>query len=727
MNSDVWAKTGTSIRAAGITNAFYYRRLARGRVLAWNFRMLLFSATVFVSAFLLFLVQPMIARIILPWFGGTASVWTTCLMFFQFTLLAGYLYAHSAVKFLSPAKQVWVHITLLSLSLAMLPILPGSQWKPLTGEQPVLRIVAVLAASVGIPYLVLSTTGPLVQAWFARAHPGASPFRLYSLSNAGSLLALISYPLIIEPGLHIGAQAYAWSAVYGVFVLLCGALAISVALRAGTLPSRARKEAGQRSPAPDPRVRLLWIALAFCPSALLSAFTSHVTQNIAPIPLLWILPLSVYLLSFILTFESERWYSRRFWFPTFIAFTGVLLGFLFPSARNASVLVLVPVFVAGLFVCAMVCHGELYRLRPDPAHLTTFYLMISAGGALGGLFVAVVAPLVFRSYIEAPIALLACVALMAIVLRRDKPSLPGPSARLVEWGLLAALAGGFVYLLGYEVPHWMSRHRLVARNFYGVLRVADVTDDDDAQPMRDLYHGSITHGAEFLDATERRQPTTYYGPRSGVGVAIANAHSNPGRRLGIIGLGAGTIAAYGKPGDVIRFYEINPLVARIAREQFHFLDTCPAPVTVVPGDARLSLEREPPQHYDVLAVDAFSGDSIPVHLITLEAFREYFRHLKPGGVLAVHVSNKYVELSRVAGSVARALAKPVIRINDDGEGAGVSKSDWILVGNRAGVFDDPKWSVRGRSDIARDSVRLWTDDYSNLLAILKLPHDMNVF
>jgi hypothetical protein len=696
-------------------------------MLAWNFRMLLFSATVLVSAFLLFLVQPMIVRIILPWFGGTASVWTTCLMFFQFTLLAGYLYAHAAVRFLSPVKQAWVHITLLALSVAMLPILPGSQWKPATGEQPVLHILAVLAASVGIPYLVLSTTGPLVQAWFARAHPGASPYRLYSLSNAGSLLALISYPLVIEPALHIGAQAYAWSAVYGVFVLVCGALAVSVAVRAGALPSRVRKQAGSPSSAPGVRIRLLWVVLAFCPSALLSAFTSHVTQNIAPIPLLWILPLSVYLLSFILTFESERWYSRRFWFPAFIAFAGVLLGFLFPAARNASVLVLVPVFVAGLFVCAMVCHGELYRLRPDPAYLTTFYLMISAGGALGGVFVAVVAPVVFRSYIEAPVALLACVILMAVVLRRDKPSLPGPAARIVEWALLGALACGFVYLLSYEVPHWMSRNRLVARNFYGVLRVADVTDDEDGQPMRELYHGSITHGAEFLNAAQRRQPTTYYGPHSGVGVAIANAHSNPGRRLGIIGLGAGTIAAYGQPGDIIRFYEINPLVARIARDQFHFLDTCPAPVTVVPGDARLSLERERPQHYDVLAVDAFSGDSIPVHLITIEAFGEYFRHLKPDGILAVHVSNKYVELSRVAGSAAKALGKPAIRINDDGAGDGVSKSDWILVGNRADAFDDPKWSVRGRSEISGGIARLWTDDYSDLLAILKLPHDVNVF
>ncbi len=687
--------------------------------------MFLFSATIFVSAFLLFLVQPLIARIILPWFGGTASVWTTCLMFFQFTLLAGYLYAHTVAQSLRPVKQVWLHLTLLGLSVAMLPILPGARWKPVTGEEPVLHILAVLAVSVGVPYLVLSTTGPLVQAWFARAYAGASPYRLYSLSNAGSLLALISYPLVIEPALRIGAQAYAWSAVYGLFVLLCGMLTITVRRTNGALQHAPRGEAGPSAFAPSLRVRLLWAALAFCPSALLSAFTSHITQNIAPIPLLWILPLSVYLLSFILTFESERWYSRKFWFPAFIAFEGLLLGFLFPAARNASVLILVPVFVAGLFVCAMVCHGELYRLRPDPVHLTSFYLMISGGGALGGLFVAVFAPLVFRSYIEAPIALLGCVTLIALVLRRDKPSLPGPAARIVEWGLLTAVGCGFLYLLGYEVPHWMSGHRLIARNFYGVLRVADVRQDDDDAPMRELYHGSITHGAEFLDAAQQRQPTTYYGPHSGVGVAIANAHSNPGRRIGVIGLGTGTIAAYGRRGDFIRFYEINPLVTRIAREQFHFLDTCPAPVTVVPGDARLSLERELPENYDVLAVDAFSGDSIPVHLITVEAVRQYLRHVKPDGVIAVHVSNKYVDLSRVAGGAAQALGKPAIKIVDDGEGAGIDKSDWILVGNRAGAFDDPKWSVRGRAEISGAKLRLWTDDYSNLLAILKFPN--NVF
>ncbi len=680
--------------------------------------MLLFSFTIFASAFLLFLVQPLIARIILPWFGGTAAVWTTCLMFFQTTLLAGYLYAHASVRFLTAKRQAAVHATLLALSLFALPILPGARWRPASGEQPELHILILLAVSVGVPYLLLSTTGPILQAWFARRNPGVSPYRLYSLSNAGSLLALIAYPAVIEPALRLGAQAYAWSAAYVLFAMVCCALAVVVGRQPASPPAKVTPQ-----PRPAWSRYVLWAALAFCPSALLLAFTSHLTQNIAPIPLLWVVPLSAYLLSFILTFESGRWYGRRFWFPAFIAVEGILLAFLFPSARNASVLILVPVFVIGFFVCAMICHGELYRIRPAPAHLTAFYLMISLGGALGGIFVGVIAPLVFRTYLEAPIALLGCVVLVALVLREGKPSLPGPSARMVEWGLLAALAVGFVYLLGYEIPRWMAGYRVVDRNFYGVLRVADTVETEDQDSMRELYHGSITHGAEFLALESQRSPTTYYGPKSGVGVAISNARSATGRRFGVVGLGAGTLAAYGHSGDAIRFYEINPLVVRIARGQFHFLSGCSAKVDIVTGDARLSLEREQPQHYGVLAVDAFSGDSIPAHLLTVEAFREYFRHASADGIVAVHVSNKYLDLWRVVGAAARRLGKQAIEISDAGADAGLDKSDWILLANRAGEFDDPKWSVPGRSGLANDGTRLWTDDYSNLLAILRGPSE----
>jgi hypothetical protein len=680
--------------------------------------MLLFSFTIFASAFLLFLVQPLIARIILPWFGGTAAVWTTCLMFFQTTLLAGYLYAHASVKFLTARRQAILHATLLILSLLALPILPGARWRPGSGEQPVLHILAVLAVAVGVPYILLSTTGPILQAWFARGNPGVSPYRLYSLSNAGSLLALLSYPVVIEPALRLGAQAFAWSAAYGLFVIVCCTLALVVARQSKSV---VMETAVPLAPAPPWSRHVLWSALAFCPSALLSAFTSQLTQNIAPIPLLWILPLSAYLLSFILTFESERWYSRRVFLPAFVTFEAILLAFLFPAARNASVLILVPVFVLGFFVCAMTCHGELYRLRPAPAHLTAFYLMISLGGALGGVFVGVIAPLVFRSYLEAPIALLGCVILVAVVLRGDRPSLPGPAARFVEWGLLGALAAGFVYLLGFEIPRWIGEFRVVDRNFYGVLRVADVPESEDQDAMRELYHGSITHGAEFLSNDLQRSPTTYYGPKSGVGLAISNNRTKAGRRFGVIGLGAGTTAAYGQAGDVIRFYEINPLVVRIAREQFRFLSGCPAKVEVVSGDARLSLEREQPQNYDVLAIDAFSGDSIPVHLLTVEAFEEYFRHASAEGIVAVHVSNKYLDLWRVVGAASRQLGKQAIQISDKGEDAGLNKSDWILLAKRSHFFDDPKWAVAGRSELSYDNTRLWTDDYSNLLAILRGP------
>ena len=686
-----------------------------GRVLRWNFRMFLFSFTIFTSAFLLFLVQPLIGRIILPWFGGTAAVWTTCLMFFQTTLLLGYLYAHATVRFLTPRRQAILHGALLAVSLAALPILPGAQWKPVDGARPVREIMGLLAVSIGVPYLLLSTTGPLVQSWFARAYPERSPYRLYALSNAGSLLALIAYPAWIEPALRLRFQAYSWSAAYGLFVVMCALSALAVMRQSRVVAATA----GDDETGPGWRAYVLWAALAFCPSAMLAAFTSHLTQNIAPIPLLWILPLGAYLLSFILTFDSERWYSRHVWFPLFVCSVAILLAFLFPSARNASTIVLVPVVVGCFFICAVTCHGELYRLRPAPGRLTAFYLMVSLGGALGGVFVTLIAPVVFEGYFEAPVALLGCVVLMGIVLRRERPSLPGPTGRVVEWVLLASLAGGFVYLLGFDIPRWTRENLVMKRNFYGVLRVQDTGVSEDSEGTRELFHGSITHGSEYLATDLRLTPTTYYGPNSGVGLAIAKAHSNPGRRIGVIGLGAGTIAAYGRPGDLIRFYEINPAVVEIARDRFYYVRESRASIDLVLGDARLSLEREHPSNYDVLAVDAFAGDSIPVHLLTEEAVNEYFRHVKPSGIVAIHVSNKYLDLPRVVTAIANHLRKPALKIEDPAIESGVDKSDWILLANSPDVFACPDWNVRDKADLPASGLQLWTDDYSNMMTIVR--------
>lgn len=682
-----------------------------------NHNMALFAATIFLSAFLLFLVQPLIARAILPWFGGSAAVWTTCLMFFQITLLAGYGYAHGTIRALRPKAQATLHLIILLASVAMLPILPGQGWKPSDGLQPELRIVALLAATIGTPYLLLSTTGPLLQAWFARRHPNESPYRLYALSNAGSLLALLSYPAIIEPLLRLRTQAWFWSIAYIAFVALCATAAFATLRSTANIPLT-EPGAGLDSERPILAHRLLWIGLAFCPSTLLVGITSHVTQNIAPVPMLWVLPLALYLLSFILTFESERWYGRRVWFPLFVFAVALMLAFLFPANDNVGLRVVLPMFAGGFFVCAMVCHGELYRLRPQPRWLTSFYLMISLGGALGGVFVGVLAPVLFRTWLEVPIGLLVTVLLVGIVLPRSRPSLPGPAGRAIEYALVGSLAAGLIFLLGWQLPRWASGFQLMRRNFYGAVRVEDHLETETTSALRELVHGTINHGSEFMRSDLRRLPTTYYGRGSGIGIALSGVR--PLRKVGVVGLGAGTISAYARAGDEYRFYEINPMVVEIAKSDFYYLKECPAKLNVVLGDGRLSLERESPQGYDVLAIDAFSGDSIPVHLLTVEAFREYFRHLKPGGVLAVHVSNKYLKLGGVVARAARELRKAAILIvNPEDDLTGVYSSDWMVLANTDAAFQGAEWNAAQRESMPEPVAKLWTDDYSNLLKILK--------
>lgn len=675
----------------------------------------LFAVSIFLSAFLLFLVQPLIAKAILPWFGGSAAVWAACLMFFQLTLLGGYAYADGSIRFLKPRQQSVLHLALLALSLLAVPILPGAVWKPADGLHPTARIVALLAATVGLPYLVLSTTGPLLQAWYARKYPGASPYRLYALSNAASLLALIGYPAIIERVLRLRIQAYVWSAAYAGFCLLCAAAALGNR-RDTTDAVSAGWDSG---PPPGIGERILWVGLAFCPSTLLIAVTTHMTQNISPIPLIWVLPLGLYLLSFILTFESSRWYRRRVWFPLFVFAAAFMLAFLAPTNRNTPLKYLVPIFATGFFICAMTCHGELYRLRPSPRRLTSFYLSISLGGALGGVFVGLLAPVWFRYYLELPLGMLVTVCLMAAVLRRSPPALPGPVGRYIEYALVTALAGGFIYLIAWENPRRLMDYRLAERNFYGAVRVSNSEETDEAEAMRELQHGTISHGTEFLRADLHRRPTTYYGPASAVGIALADRPGAPSRRrAGAIGLGAGTLAAYGRSGDWYTFYEINPMIVDIAKTEFFYLKDCPARWDIVLGDARLSLERQAPQNFDVLAVDAFSGDSIPAHLLTLEAFREYFRHLKPDGVLAVHVSNKYLRLAGVVARAAQALNKAAAEINSpDDEFAGVYSADWVVVVSDPAILRRPEWNVPYRGKVV--PTELWTDDYSNLVKILK--------
>ena len=734
--------------------------------------MLVYAVTIFLSAFLLFQVQPMIGKMILPWFGGSAAVWSACLVYFQVSLLLGYLYAHGVSR-LRPKRQAVVHTLLLVASLAMLPVIPSAVWKPVASGDPTLGIVGVLVATIGLPYLLLSTTGPLLQAWYVGVRPGAIPYRLFALSNLGSMLALLSYPVIVEPMLAARTQAWMWSGAYAVFALLCVGAAWKMSARVKEAVQDARSEPADR---PAWKLYVFWILLAACPSALLLAVTTMLSQNVAPIPFLWVLPLAIYLLTFILCFESDRFYSRIVFLPLLGSAVAAMSFTAYYDLGNPHIRVAIPVFGAGLFLCAMACHGELARLKPHPRYLTGFYLAVSFGGALGGLFVAIVAPHLFHDYVEFSILLVASVALMAVaawkvrtepasgrtvwilqaeavalgavalggdvifggdravmgviggcaaatavvVIARRRQLDPGVETWVVRGGMLALTVWAAVYL-GYKEHDDSQRFILSERNFYGVLRVREQPDNEFQTGLRALIHGTIYHGSQITDPQYRRTPTTYYGPESGVGRALAALKERGPVRAGFIGLGAGVLASYGRGGDMFRFYEINPLDVKIANTQFTFLKDCPAHPQIAWGDARLSLEREPPQRFDVLAVDAFSSDSIPVHLLTREAFELFFRHLTPGGVLAVHVSNRYLNLIPVVAGNGAALGKAVLLVRDDGEEQDyLDGSDWMLVSSDAALLQRPvfqKGDVRSLKE--RPGFRDWTDDYSNLFQILK--------
>ena len=691
----------------------------------------LYAVTVFASAFLLFQIEPIIAKIVLPWFGGSAAVWTTCLLFFQIVLLVGYLYAHLAVKTLTPRSQVWLHLGLLAASLALLPVIPNPAWKPLGGEDPSWRILGLLAVTLGLPYLLLSATSPMVQAWYARTHEQAAPYRLFALSNAGSMLALLTYPVLVEPAFSTRHQAWGWSAGYVAFAVLCGAVAWG-ARNGRTL----EEEFEAPDDCPSWQRKLMWLSLSACASTLLLAVTNHLTQNVASIPFLWILPLALYLLSFILCFEGHGWYDRvtvfrfgRLAMPlnhrsTFLKLGAVALGgmcyALTEDFLNPKLVVLVPLFTGGFAVCCMVCQGELARLKPSHRHLTSFYLMIALGGALGGVLVGLIAPHFFTGYFELQIGLVWCAVMMAIVVRPANFGIENRRLGYAVW--IGAMAGTLLLAgdLGYEIHRFRAGSKLLVRNFYGALHVSEEGDGVQEARIRRLTHGTITHGEEFLDEARHLQPTTYYGYTSGIGLAILEAQRRLGIRVGVIGLGTGTIAAYGRPGDVYRFYDINPLVVGIARTWFRFVPECKAQTEVVLGDARLSMEREAPQNYDILAIDAFSSDAIPIHLLTREAFQLYFRHLQPGGVLAVHVSNKHLDLAPVVDTLARALGKHAVLIdNDDDDDKAVYSATWVLVSGRQNFFQFPLIFKAATPITGTRGLRMWTDDYSNLFQIVK--------
>ncbi len=669
----------------------------------------LFALTVFLSAFLLFQIQPMVAKMILPWFGGSSSVWSTCMVFFQAELLLGYLYVHWLHETLAPRKQTLLHVVLLLASLATLPVAADPSWKEAAQAHPTLNVLGVLATAVGLPYLLLSTTGPLMQAWYARTFTGVMPYRLYALSNLASMLALLSYPVLVEPFLAVQGQSWVWSAGYALFVLACAATAWS----SWRLVSPEREATASAAladvPRPSWRECLLWVGLAATASTLLLAMTRHLTQDVAPVPFLWVLPLSLYLLSFILCFDAPRYYVR----PLFLAaLPAAFFGMDWIMDEGMAVWAMIALISAALFVFCMVCHGELVRRKPHPRHLTLFYLMLSLGGALGGMFVGLLAPAVFPAYFEFPIGLFLCALLVVVVLWQELR----PRWRAV---LLLALCG-YGWRLGMVSQEFVDGYHVVVRNFYSQLRVSEANDDRPGL-KRTMVHGRINHGQQYLAEAHRRTPTTYYCHESGVGRALFSLPQERPLKLGMVGLGAGTLAAYGRAGDEMRIYEINEQVLDLARSQFSYLADSPARIVPVLGDGRLMLEAEPAQGFDLLAIDAFSGDSIPAHLLTLEAMKTYLRHLRPDGILAIHVTNRYLDLQPVVAAAAQHYGRTALlyELEPDEDDDFCFSSDWVLVMSPERARALPLVMNDGKALRQKPGFRPWTDAFSNLFSVLK--------
>ena len=668
--------------------------------------MILYASAIFLGAFLLFLVQPIIAKQILPWFGGSAAVWATCMVFFQMTLLIGYAYADVTTRKLAPRRQVILHVTLLALSLLVLPIVPDAAWKPGGDENPSWRILGLLALTIGLPYFLLSATSPLLQAWFARRFHHAIPYRLFALSNLASLLALLAYPVMIEPWISTVAQSVAWSMFYGLFALLCGCAAIASA-RSDASVAVPGQIAATREPPPGFGRQLTWLVLAGMATFLLLAVTNHVTQNVASLPFLWIMPLSLYLATFIFCFDHPRWYRRS----VFLLLAATLLPLMAWYADSLDLKLVIPMYLAGLFVCCMFCHGELTLLRPAPKYLTTYYLMIALGGAIGGMLVGLVAPYIFTGYFELAIGLVACALLLLY-----------RTYRMAWWATLvsATVVGATAWGAGNAVDDQVANSRVMMRNFYSVLKTRE---HQEPVPFRSLVHGGIVHGGQLLDPAMRMHPSSYFGPNSGYGRMFASLPDAP-RKVGVIGLGAGSIIAYARKGDIFRFYAINPQVVELARHEFTFLSDTPANIDVVLGDGRLSLEREADQQFDVLAMDAFSGDSIPLHLLTREAMAIYMRHLKPGGVLAFQATNRFIDIAPVVASLAAEHGLSAVLISDSSESeAGadywISGTDQILVTSNRALLDAEKVRSAATKITPPPGFRTWTDNFNNLLRVLK--------
>lgn len=775
-----------------------------------------YAATIFLGAFLLFQVQLIIGKYILPWYGGTPSVWTTCMLFFQVLLLCGYASAHALVQ-LRHRRQIIGQLALLLLALLVIghhivmwasPLFPDLAWQPSGNTHPSGRILLLLTVSVGLATLVLATTSPLLQSWFAQRWPGRSPYRLYALSNLGSLLGLLSYPFLLEPIFSLKAQACFWTCGYVLFTAGFIACALNIwrhrqinqnaPLTAVSRPASDSPPSGP--PSTGLRQRFFWFMLPACGSMILLATTNRMCQDVAAGPFLWVIPLSLYLLSFIISFDSPNWYQRR-WYMLAFAQASILACMMLFTGGRLDIVIQIAAYAFIVFTGCMVCHGELTKLKPPDSQLTSFYLTLAAGGAAGGLTAGIIAPLLFTGLWEFHLALWLGWALVIGILLYDRDScfyrgdsrltavfIPLatlfigvisapllPSAIRAGWsthslklwyyllllifsGLAVALlsrcpkgsclnlrhpvwirVGIFTFLGIFELAlltehyNYLDKTLLSTRNFYGVLRVEERDRDIPSRHHRILRHGKITHGIQFLDPATRLKPITYYGEESGVGLAL---RFHPNRRettaghrplrVGVVGLGIGTIAAYTRTGDLLTAYEINPEIIRLStcRDYFSYLSDTPASVEIVPGDARLSLAREVNEgrlrEFDVLVLDAFSSDAIPAHLLTREAFEIYLKQLNtPSGILAIHITNRHLNLRPVMAQLARHFNLNAWSISTTSQGFCFFDAQWILMSRKHATPIPEIIKAAEPGFLDESPIRLWTDDYSNIMGAIR--------
>ncbi len=677
-----------------------------------------FAISIVLAAFLFFWVQPLLGRFILPVFGGTASVWSACLLFFQLTMLGGYAYAH----FLGRLKRLELQVVLHTLfCIGAAATLPFSISEVRSFDSAVMEVMSLLLGAAGLPCLALAGTSTLTQAWWARCRPDRSPYRLYALSNAGSLLGLVMSTWVFDSQLARVEQGRYWAAffvVYGIAMLAVGTLAAR-----GQSAAIGARERGNELSGPS---MFLWLALPLCGSVLLLAFTARLTSQFAVVPFLWTLPLAVYLLSYILAFDHPRWYSRRFMSRALPVGLGAIWLVLFisrmPITRGFAIELVVSIPV--LFICCLFCHGELHRLRPAADQLSKFYLFIAAGGALGGGLVSLIAPMIFDSYAELPLGLFLCGLLGFVIWRREnQQTINEPDSMRIR----GYFCGGLVIYGLAWVAFFDSRqigHVASARNFFGVCGVYERAVQSDANRHLVMFHGATIHGIQFSATNRQGDATAYYGPSSGLGSYLSGLTNRPPLKMGAIGLGTGTVATYGRAGDSILFHELNPLVIEQAQGYFTFLENSLADVSFVVGDARMTLARESPQDFDLLVVDAFNGGTIPVHLLTREAFELYAANLSPDGVIAVHVTNRHLDLAPVAAAAGRSLGFNGWRIfhrigREAGRKTGTRSSDWVLMSRAADWFPPEHLSMEAKRISTLPRVPMWTDERSDLLAILK--------